>query len=542
MGLANISPRIASQDHADHVAGYAVAVSGLISLLAAAALASPAFAQTRQPAQITSIPSATPQQFDILDKTGTWIPFGPSAEPVDIRTFGATTASADNTAAITAAAASGKNLYFPEGTWKFASMTLDKSQRVVCAGRNKTILSQTSTTGDFITMSGNPATGGGFNSIEHCQFQPTVRVTGYQVSVTRSCFQCKIEDFWMNNHFNSILAKQGNMLTLRDGLIGSAAGTVGIRFEGDGDSLRSNNLMIYNVLINNAYPIGGPGPIVTWATSTAYVAGNAARINGIIYQQTAATCTSAASGTGPSGFPAGTTPGSIWSGRITDGTCQWGVASNSLVGLDHRNYANSVNATDFAVLNNLTAVRMVDTIGPPDSVVFDYPSFGHYDRLTGDHNFWGTFDAEGGEDVQLTNVYACSSLALNGIQTGGAFIGNLRIVGGVICYNWAHGISIAVGSNITIDGAAATSNSMRGSGLSHNIAISADISRFTITNNLIGKNAPAGSASRAAYGVFLNAGASDYYVITGNLCNGENVTGCVLDGGSGTHKTVSGNW
>ena len=43
--------------------------------LVAALLAFPALAQ-RQPATITTIPSATPQSFDVLDKTGAWVPLG----------------------------------------------------------------------------------------------------------------------------------------------------------------------------------------------------------------------------------------------------------------------------------------------------------------------------------------------------------------------------------------------------------------------------------------------------------------------------------
>ena len=47
-------------------------------LLAATALAlvSPALAQTRQPAQVTTIPSANPQPVDVLDTSGAWATIG----------------------------------------------------------------------------------------------------------------------------------------------------------------------------------------------------------------------------------------------------------------------------------------------------------------------------------------------------------------------------------------------------------------------------------------------------------------------------------
>jgi hypothetical protein len=43
-----------------------------------------------------------------------------------------------------------------------------------------------------------------------------------------------------------------------------------------------------------------------------------------------------------------------------------------------------------------------------------------------------------------------------------------------------------------------------------------------------------------AYGISVITGASDYYVIANNLVSG-NITAGVGDGGTGTHKTVTGN-
>ena len=47
----------------------------LAALLGSTVLAG---AQTRQPAQITTLPATTPQEFDLLDKSGHWVPFGTS--------------------------------------------------------------------------------------------------------------------------------------------------------------------------------------------------------------------------------------------------------------------------------------------------------------------------------------------------------------------------------------------------------------------------------------------------------------------------------
>jgi hypothetical protein len=50
-------------------------------------MASPVLAQTRQPAQITTLPTTSPQEFDLLDSTGKWLPLNTGAG-VDVRTAG----------------------------------------------------------------------------------------------------------------------------------------------------------------------------------------------------------------------------------------------------------------------------------------------------------------------------------------------------------------------------------------------------------------------------------------------------------------------
>lgn len=65
--------------------------------LALLLLSSTAMAQTRQPAQITTLPTTSPQEFDLLDKTGKWMPFGAASNgwwrgagaAIDVDQFGA---------------------------------------------------------------------------------------------------------------------------------------------------------------------------------------------------------------------------------------------------------------------------------------------------------------------------------------------------------------------------------------------------------------------------------------------------------------------
>lgn len=74
------------------------------------------------------------------------------------------------------------------------------------------------------------------------------------------------------------------------------------------------------------------------------------------------------------------------------------------------------------------------------------------------------------------------------------------------------------------------------------ILVDAGVSYFQIFNNQIGVD-NADTANEQKVGVGIATGASDHYQVTGNLnTDFANVTtNFVMDGGTGTHKTVSGN-
>ena len=59
----------------------------LLALLALL-LAWPAQAQQRQPANVSTLPQSSPQEFDLLDNTGAWLPFFPGAKDVFVRNYG----------------------------------------------------------------------------------------------------------------------------------------------------------------------------------------------------------------------------------------------------------------------------------------------------------------------------------------------------------------------------------------------------------------------------------------------------------------------
>ena len=87
-------------------------------------LAAAAQAQQRQPANVSTLPQSTPQEFDLLDNQGRWMPFGTASGGVfqgtGYRIFGVDpTGAQDATAAINAALTSSSTCWFlPKGTYK----------------------------------------------------------------------------------------------------------------------------------------------------------------------------------------------------------------------------------------------------------------------------------------------------------------------------------------------------------------------------------------------------------------------------------------
>lgn len=471
--------------------------------------------------------------------------------PLDVRQWGVpTTGLVDVTPQLTAAAATGYSLFFPAGKYQFSALSLTASnQTLSCAGYGwdetgqSTALEQNSTTGDFITLNGKR------NAISNCLFEPIVRVAGYQIVIGPSCYACFVEKFHMAYGYDGIndVGSNTTIGSADASLMGPMAGPVGIRFAGAGTpptTPQQNILTVNNVLINNAYPFAatGGGNVAAWAPSTAFPANAVVNTNGAIYQ-TLSPCTSAASGAGPSGYPAGTTPASIYTGTIADGSCQWKFVNNDMIGYLNDSWGMSATLNDFTVLNNYQCIKIADTNPSANSE----PAFVHFLRLSCDHNFTNAADVEAGVDVEFWNIYAGSDFQGSGVVFGGSFVGNGKVMGGLVNVNWQAGIRLAAGQKYVVNGVEAAGNSTAGAGLHSNIEVAAGVSSFAITSNLVdGRNDQEGTPPvKALSGVAVAAGVSDNYAITGNICGGaaEITSGvCAADGGTGTHKTVSGNW
>lgn len=108
--------------------------------------------------------------------------------------------------------------------------------------------------------------------------------------------------------------------------------------------------------------------------------------------------------------------------------------------------------------------------------------------------------------------------------------------------NGASGISLKAGAvNTTIIGCKAVSNSeAAGSNMAHGIFVDSNVSKFIITGCFAYNNSTDFSGNSQGYGIFVNGGTSNDYIITNNILSG-NGTGGISNNGTGVNKTVSGN-
>jgi len=142
--------------------------------------------------------------------------------------------------------------------------------------------------------------------------------------------------------------------------------------------------------------------------------------------------------------------------------------------------------------------------------------------------------------LELSNCWGNSND--RGFQTGTTgVINGVTISGGSWSNNAKDGIGILSGTNYKIIGGAEVfTNSTDGSALFDGIVFAAGISGFIVSDIACGSGGEF-PTNNQRYGIVVNTGASDRYIIADNLVTG-NVTTDVIDAGTGANKRVANNY
>jgi hypothetical protein len=129
----------------------------------------------------------------------------------------------------------------------------------------------------------------------------------------------------------------------------------------------------------------------------------------------------------------------------------------------------------------------------------------------------------------------------NGIQIGGlsGSVDGVTIDSATVNNNKAAGIVLGTGTiNATLSNCIVGGNSTTTANAYPGVAIAAGVSRWVITGGIFGQSA--NGPNNQSYGIQVSAGASDYYAITGAYIP-MNVSGGLLDQGTGVHKVIANN-
>ncbi len=142
-------------------------------------------------------------------------------------------------------------------------------------------------------------------------------------------------------------------------------------------------------------------------------------------------------------------------------------------------------------------------------------------------------------NVTMVGCWSCTN-KVDGIYINNANLNGLSIEGSIVMNNQNHGIEYIAGTNVLIEGNQIFCNSQSGSGLYNGIYMSGGQTGFTIQGNSIGNGGSVAGLNKQAYGIYMAAGATGYYAITGNIILG-NVTGAIADGSSGPNRIIQEN-
>jgi len=437
--------------------------------------------------------------------------------------------------AIAAANISGASVYFPAGTYKVSGALDSVTKEGVTLrgdGPRASIIAMASATGNTVTL----GAGAQFSSVRDLAFIPSVfRTSGSEILITGGflnvVYNVAIYYGYRGVSVVSTASALIDNLTMR-----YMTGDQGLTFEGT-VTTSSYGLYVKNVVADNPYVTAPTATNVTGAfqATYGYTANQLFTANGWVWQVTTAG-TSGASG------PAAPTTTNWYTTSVSNGAGALmvrAICNTQLAWVYMNNYANSITMVSAALLNGGYGFRMADAANTGTS----YPSWAFFYDLEADHSYTTGVSLIGGLGFHATGSWIGSVLAGNGVDTSSNWLGEFSIDNSRVVGNAQNGILIGVGSESKVSNNFLCNNSTSSSGSYHGVAVAANINRFTISDNSVGRLVGLGSTNQA-YGVYVNAGTSDYYTLNGNLGEGAsgNVTGTLYDGGTGIHKSVFGDY
>lgn len=430
-------------------------------------------------------------------------------------------------AAIAAANAVPGTIYFGTNHRISAGLDAITGSCVVLQGRGMdsggTVLTCSTAPSAIITI----GTGARMSGVRDLRVGSSVASTsGYAIRML-SAFRCFLENVRILVAGSGVEVDRCNTTYIGNVDVTDVIGPYG--FYTHGVSPDFNHVVRFNrCQVGVAFPLGLNQGRGAWASGTSYTTGDVVRSNGGLWQA-ATTGTSGATAPGTSGLPS-SSASTVHTTTVSDGAVSWRYAMGAFAGFAHGSYAHTNLYEQCGVLQGDIGMHVFDTAGSP-------PTFMHSWQFSADHPFRAGIVIEDCDGVAwFEQVLSGSVLSGSAVEIG-ADAHNWQFHGGEVGPAAQHGFLIE-GDGGKILGVQVSGCSIQTANTYDGISIAAGVTDIVIDGCTSG-DIP-GRASQARYGISLGAGA-DNYVVTNNICLGNN-TGAILNTpGRADTRVVEGN-
>ena len=301
--------------------------------------------------------------------------------------------------------------------------------------------------------------------------------SGCSIIVINS-FEAIVERIWFEGVHGAIHMTQfANTLTVLDTTIVSAYGPYGIRMAGDSVGARVDVMQISRLTTNN------------YVTAQGVVLGNA-----------------------------------------------------SIVWIDMGSGANTLRLDNVGLIHGGIGLRLSSewTNGSSPGVTPGRPLFVFANDLEIDFPMSNAIQLDQGETVTLSNAYIQGSQTQNGVFINQDFNSEVQIVNSRIFGHYRSGIVLNGGRHHLISNCIIGDNSIIGVNRSSGILITKNVSDFIISSNTIGPVFKNQEDAQHKYGIEIEQGHSDRFIITSNSLLG-NIAGGLSNGGAGKTTSIENN-
>lgn len=320
------------------------------------------------------------------------------------------------------------------------------------------------------------------------------------------CSSCRIKESRVQRG-NIAILMQGTDVIIENTFPLFSYGSAIIKATGNGS--------LFHTKVDQNYPGATPAQGTTfnaWASGTSYTTGTIVSTGGFYIENTQS---------GTSGSVAPTLQ--PYQTDIIDNTAKWRLVSPTTyygLQLSTGAFSFSVSQSDFTG-STTAGIALTDTNNSTIQITDSY--FGA--------SYTASILALAGNGLiaKGNQFQNCINPGCAGISLGTSYTGDTSIESNNIFLN-PIGINIQSGISTSIIG-----NSIAGSSTSA-INIATNVTDFIIANNKLGSSSVWGINAKA---VVIQTGSSDFYNVTNNLIH--NATSGITDGGTGTHKTLTGN-